>query len=383
MRLFSQQRGAAPHRRTFRSPLKQPCPHPLISLWYSAIRTVDWGSGAAMTTGPEAGYYADPSIPGYIRYWDGTQWVPGTSRPAPDQTGFDQTGFDQSESQQAVVQETAAVRDEPWQQNTGTQAAVQAAAQVRDQLVATAQPVIMVEQEPTEPEPVQDPYATQTVSTMVVPSAFATSRTGYGNPGWSGSTAAPSGYDASPYAAVPGLNGQPEAEPAGESEVRVVELASAGSRILARIIDLAIAAVLSSPATATLLLIAHRHDHAYVEQLRIQAKTTYRTLGLDATGIALWAASLVVLLLASMLIDAVRIGRGGQTPGRRLVGVQVVTADTASEVGGAAAFTRALLFWIFALLPVLDILALGGVLWGRPYRQGLHEKLTRTISIRA
>src|ERR1700722_12123323 len=36
-----------------------------------------------MTTGPEAGYYADPSIPGYIRYWDGTQWVAGTSRPAP------------------------------------------------------------------------------------------------------------------------------------------------------------------------------------------------------------------------------------------------------------------------------------------------------------
>lgn len=330
-----------------------------------------------MTTGPEAGYYADPSIPGYIRYWDGTQWVPGTSRPAPDQAGLDQSG-----SQQAVVQQAAAVRDEPWQQNTGTQAAVQAAAQVREQLVATTQPVIVVEQEPAEPEPVEDPYATQTVSTMVVPSAFATSRTGYGNPGWNGS-AAPSGYDASPYAAVPGLNGQPEAERADEPEVRVVELASAGSRILARIIDLAIAAVLSSPATATLLLIAHRHDHAYVEQLRMQAKTTYRTLGLDATGIGLWAASLVVLLLAAMLIDAVRIGRSGQTTGRRLVGVQVVTADTASEVGGGAAFTRALLFWIFALLPVIDILALGGVLWGRPYRQGLHEKLTRTISIKA
>ncbi|WP_069811116.1 RDD family protein [Streptomyces sp. TP-A0874] len=30
-----------------------------------------------------AGYYPDPSIPGYIRYWDGDAWVPGTSRPAP------------------------------------------------------------------------------------------------------------------------------------------------------------------------------------------------------------------------------------------------------------------------------------------------------------
>ncbi|MBW1603187.1 RDD family protein [Streptomyces sp. JJ66] len=30
-----------------------------------------------------AGYYPDPSIPGYIRYWDGSAWVPGTSRPEP------------------------------------------------------------------------------------------------------------------------------------------------------------------------------------------------------------------------------------------------------------------------------------------------------------
>lgn len=340
-----------------------------------------------MTTGPEAGYYADPSIPGYIRYWDGTQWVAGTSRPAPDQAGFEQGDSQQAVSQQAVLEETPvlegipAAHEESWQQNTGTQAAVRAAAQVREQLVAVAQPAVAAEQESAEPEPTEDAYATQSVSTMVVPSAFG-NRSGYGSPGWNGS-AGVSGYDASPYAAVPGLNGQPEAERTAEPEVRVVELASAGSRILARTIDVAIAAVVSAPATATLLLIAHRHDHAYVEQLRIQAKTTYRTLGMDATGIGLWAASLLVLLLTVMCVDAFRIGRTGQTTGRRLVGVQVVTADTASQVGGAAAFTRSLLFWVLAFLPVIDILALGGVLWGRPYRQGLHEKLTRTISIKA
>ena len=32
---------------------------------------------------PCEGYYPDPSIPGYVRYWDGAAWVPGTSRPAP------------------------------------------------------------------------------------------------------------------------------------------------------------------------------------------------------------------------------------------------------------------------------------------------------------
>ncbi|MFF1838884.1 RDD family protein [Streptomyces sp. NPDC058231] len=34
---------------------------------------------------PREGYYPDPSIPGYVRYWNGTSWVPGTSRPAPPQ----------------------------------------------------------------------------------------------------------------------------------------------------------------------------------------------------------------------------------------------------------------------------------------------------------
>ncbi|WP_433547443.1 RDD family protein [Streptomyces sp. CA-294286] len=29
------------------------------------------------------GFYPDPSIPGYVRYWNGSSWVPGTSRPAP------------------------------------------------------------------------------------------------------------------------------------------------------------------------------------------------------------------------------------------------------------------------------------------------------------
>ncbi|MEV8454503.1 RDD family protein [Streptomyces sp. NPDC052095] len=34
---------------------------------------------------PHEGYYPDPSIPGYVRYWNGASWVPGTSRPAPQQ----------------------------------------------------------------------------------------------------------------------------------------------------------------------------------------------------------------------------------------------------------------------------------------------------------
>ncbi|MXG25622.1 RDD family protein [Streptomyces sp. YIM 132580] len=50
---------------------------------------------------PREGYYPDPSIPGYVRYWNGVSWVPGTSRPAPQQAApVEETGpifFDEEE----------------------------------------------------------------------------------------------------------------------------------------------------------------------------------------------------------------------------------------------------------------------------------------------
>lgn len=44
-------------------------------------------SGSSSAGSPAPGYYPDPSIPHYIRYWDGSSWVPGTSRPAPAEGG--------------------------------------------------------------------------------------------------------------------------------------------------------------------------------------------------------------------------------------------------------------------------------------------------------
>ncbi|MFD0637815.1 DUF2510 domain-containing protein [Catenulispora yoronensis] len=40
-----------------------------------------------MESSPRPGYYPDPSVPGYIRYWDGSRWVPGTSKPMPEGVG--------------------------------------------------------------------------------------------------------------------------------------------------------------------------------------------------------------------------------------------------------------------------------------------------------
>ncbi|HWG23076.1 RDD family protein, partial [Actinospica sp.] len=156
-----------------------------------------------------------------------------------------------------------------------------------------------------------------------------------------------------------------------------------GSRFLGRIIDIGIAAIFSAPITVTLLLIAHRHDHQYVLKLDSQATTTYTTLGMDGIGIAMWAGALLAFLVVSIIYEGYRLGRGGQTFGKRLAGVRVVKLADGNPLGrGGAGIRRALLFWVFAIIPVVDVLTLGGVLWGRPYRQGVHERATSTVTVK-
>jgi RDD family len=192
----------------------------------------------------------------------------------------------------------------------------------------------------------------ESVAMMIVPSAFA-------------------------YTARPG-------EEPSAPETTVVQLAGPASRILARIIDLGIAAIFSAPITVTLLLIAHQHDHQYVLKLDAEATTTYTTLGMDGLGIALWTGALLALMLVSILYEGNGLSRGGQTVGRRVAGVRVVRMPEGLPLGRDGVGTRrALLFWLLAILPALDVLALGGLFWGRPYRQGLHEKLTSTATVKA
>jgi uncharacterized RDD family membrane protein YckC len=218
------------------------------------------------------------------------------------------------------------------------------------------------------------PQRAETVASMVVPSAF-TGRNATGTFAVGGS--------ANPFAGLPGPPAAAQ-EPQAAGETVVLELATPGSRFLARLIDLGIAAVFSAPITVSLLLVAHRHDHQYVLGLDAQATATYTTLGMDGVGIALWGGAFAALVLVAIVYEGYRLGRGGQTAGKRLAGIRVVRlADAGPLRGGGVGIRRALLFWVLAVLPVIDLLALGGVLWGRPYRQGLHERATATATVKA
>ena len=77
---------------------------------------------------PREGFYPDPSIPGYVRYWNGASWVPGTSRPAPEGAGtapsasppaVDETGpvFLDDERSEGAGQEPASA----WQADASRQ----------------------------------------------------------------------------------------------------------------------------------------------------------------------------------------------------------------------------------------------------------------------
>ena len=287
------------------------------------------------TANPSAGYYADPSVPGYIRYWDGSEWVAGSSRPAPEEPAARPQGSVQGGS------------------GGGGGAGARRYGHVPQQFTPS----------PTQaPSPTPMPFAQRS-------SAPVSARSGnsYVFPGQGGN----------PFT---GLPGQEFSAP----RTTVVELANPGPRILARIIDLGVAAILSAPITVTLLLIAHQHDHQYVLKLDAEATTTYTTLGMDGLGITLWAGALLALLIVSIFYEGNRLSRGGQTVGRKVTGVRVLRMPEGLPLGQDGIGTRrALLFWLLAILPVLDILALGGMFWGRPYRQGLHEKLTSTATIRA
>ena len=381
------------------------------------------------TANPSAGYYADPSVPGYIRYWDGNEWLEGSSRPAPEglaeqasagsaaEQGSGQSGQGSGTWQPEPAGAAPAAQPQQASQSTERrqqgliQSGTRQYGQVPQQYAPSSTPVPspsatpmpFAQPAPTpspEPAPAPVPAPTpmpftqsapsapvaseipESVGTMIVPSAFAhmaRSGNGYSFPGQTGN----------PFAGLPGSDSvapgyrQSSAPEVAAATTTVVELASPGSRILARIIDLGIAVIFSAPLTITLLLIAHQHDHQYVLKLDAHATTTYTTLGMDGLGIALWVGALLSLMIVSIVYEGNRLSRGGQTIGRRLAGVRVVRMPDGLPLGRDGVGTRrALLFWILAIIPVVDILALGGMFWGRPYRQGLHEKLTSTATVK-
>jgi uncharacterized RDD family membrane protein YckC len=99
--------------------------------------------------------------------------------------------------------------------------------------------------------------------------------------------------------------------------------------------------------------------------------------------------SLVISLVAMAVwfaYEVPAIAATGQTLGKRLLGIRVVTVD-----GGPVGFRRSIQRWIpqgaplllWGLLFVVQLLDAAWCLWDKPLRQCLHDKAARTVVVNA
>ncbi|WP_406445033.1 RDD family protein [Streptomyces sp. NBC_01613] len=138
---------------------------------------------------PRDGYYPDPSIPGYVRYWNGAAWVPGTSRPAPtageplappsgsSPAPVEETGphfFDEDPQPQVSPAEAQhGSRPEPasaWSADRSHQSGFGGD---QDRRVSWGSPQTADPRVPADPPPQPDGHASRTDGTATIPPADA------------------------------------------------------------------------------------------------------------------------------------------------------------------------------------------------------------------
>lgn len=159
-------------------------------------------------------------------------------------------------------------------------------------------------------------------------------------------------------------------------------LATPARRLVARIIDGVLVAVIAVPFTAPLLneLLTHLN-----EKVEFATATGTQVSLTDPTTIRLTLLLTAVVLAVSFAYEVPQLLRWGQTIGKRVTAVRVVRRDGELRLGAGAVMLRWLtqaaapqLPWIGIGIWLLDSLWL---LWDKPWRQCLHDKVASTIVI--
>ncbi|MFG2567946.1 RDD family protein [Streptomyces sp. NPDC048567] len=331
---------------------------------------------------PGEGYYPDPSIPGYVRYWNGGAWVPGTSRPAPKR----------EPDEPAVVEETGPVfldeegpedgRPEPataWQADASHQSGF---AGDRDRV---SWPDASGAPEAPAPEDATPPA--QRVSGLVqAHQARPAIEDGTGEPDPAEGTLTLRTRPANP---VPQARPVPEPpvtpwkppapDPfrdllAARTEGRPAPL---GKRFVARLIDTVVLGALTAAAAVPLTGRAVDHIDGKIDAARQTGETVTVWL-LDSTTAALGGALLGVFLVLGVLLDALPTAKWGRTLGKKLCGIDVRDIESHETPGFGAALRRWLVYGVLGIL----VVGVAGVLWclvDRPWRQCWHDKAARTF----
>ncbi|MEU3280758.1 RDD family protein [Streptomyces antibioticus] len=382
---------------------------------------------------PREGFYPDPSIPGYVRYWNGSAWVPGTSRPAPSvgepltppAASVEETGphfFDEDPS--------------PAQQNDGRSepASAWGADRARqsgfggdqDRRVSWGADPRLVTAEPA--EPAAEPPGTGGPSSSPAP---APAKPGFGAGKAAAdraSAAQAGGAEGFPPAAgqSTALSGSPAGTPAvpaqssgpapmsqglgggqsswaqqvhrlagGDEPVApwkppvddifqaaarrqaAARPASLGKRLGARLVDTLVLAAVTGAAAVPLGVKALDHVNDKIDAAELSGRTVTVWL-LDGTTSVYLAIVVGVLLVFGILYEALPTARWGRTLGKKLFGLDVRDIEAHEPPGFGAALRR----WLVYILPALLGIGLLGVLWclfDKPWRQCWHDKAAHTF----
>ncbi|MFC6985072.1 RDD family protein [Streptomyces cirratus] len=404
------------------------------------------------------GYYPDPSIPGYVRYWNGSAWVPGTSRPATPADGTGPAFLDETSATEALPDPDAEPGHEPererqrepepvaaavaaWQADPAHQAGFGGPRDVRVSWGHAEEPAgalparAAVAAPPVDRFPAQAPAEAVGILSARSPVAAAApapapapawpAAPGGGDApsgvtsSWPEATEAPRPAPARPRPVVTAPRPAPEpprpapvAAPAAAPQSaapqaaaprtplpkapvpasvpvppptahavfermaeRAVRPAGLVRRALARLLD---SLVLGAAATGAALPLVPRvtaHVQAKVDAARGIGRHTTVWL-LDATVTGYLGLVLAAVLLFGILYEAAPTARWGRTPGKKLLGIRVLSTATRRPPAFGAALRR----WL-----VYATLGIPGSLWclvDRPRRQAWHDKAAKTYVTR-
>ncbi|MEU2022928.1 RDD family protein [Streptomyces sp. NPDC016469] len=364
---------------------------------------------------PREGYYPDPSIPGYVRYWNGASWVPGSSRPAPkpdepavvEETGpvfLDEEGHEGGRPEPAIAWQADAFAGTPdhhvsWPETSKpapedarppaprvpSSNAGRAGSQ-RAEVQRAGLPELPRAHQPPQARPGGTSHAVQAVGEM---------EDGTGTPEPPAPTEGTLTLRTLNARPAPQAHPVPQARPAPEAPVTPWKPPAAdpfqgliaaraegrpaplGKRFAARLIDTVVLGALTAVAAVPLAGRAVDHIDGKIDAAKQTGETVTVWL-LDSTTAALGGAVLAVFLVLGVLLDALPTAKWGRTLGKKLCGLDVRDIESHETPGFGAALRRWLVYGVLGVL----VVGVAGVLWclvDRPWRQCWHDKAARTF----
>ncbi|MET9852749.1 RDD family protein [Streptomyces sp. NPDC006450] len=155
-------------------------------------------------------------------------------------------------------------------------------------------------------------------------------------------------------------------------------LADFGKRLVARVIDLLIIAV---PLFVIQLLAGDRNRYT-VETNKGEDVTEVITKSYSGSGLLMTLISIV----AYVGYDWWFVKKNGQTLGKKWMGLRVAMLNDGSVPQSGAALSRSAVLWLptliccFCLWPIALVISM---LVDKPYKQGLHDKVAKTVVVQA